>query len=213
MANATCCICSQMSGTIENDLLHQLLGGPYRRRVVDLSRAWAVMPSVGALSVGHSLLCPTAHLRSLAAVPLPEIEEVSRWVSDIGSRLTQATGGALQFFEHGNGTDESRTVCSIDHAHLHLIPGAPDLWPHVDAGVDWHPLDDGFTELPSRVGGDEYLLFGDRVGRMWIAVSQDDRFPSQLMRRALAKAVGRSDEWNWRDFPRRDMAAASLELL
>ena len=60
MSNITaCCLCSQIAGWEENDLISRLLGGDtYVRRVPFESESFALVPSLGPLVPGHTLLCP-----------------------------------------------------------------------------------------------------------------------------------------------------------
>ena len=67
MRTATCCICSQIDGQADGDLIARLLPEqPYVRRVLLESEGFAGLPSLGPLVPGHSLLCPRMHLLGLA---------------------------------------------------------------------------------------------------------------------------------------------------
>jgi hypothetical protein len=103
-----------------------------------------------------------------------------------------------------------RVACSVEHAHLHLVPAAPDLWPHIDHSIQWERLADGLNALPSAIGSHEYLLYRDLDERYWVSRAPADGHPSQVMRRALAAALGEPEQWNWRVHPRRLETLASL---
>jgi ATP adenylyltransferase len=205
-----CCLCAQMRGEPELDLLHEYLGGQaYRRRLVELGHDWYAMPSIGSLVPGHTLLCPFDHVRSYAALGRATMVDLCPRLD----RLAAGLGGRVQVFEHGNAKTGSQVACSVEHAHLHVVPKGPDMWPHIDARLEWEALEGGLPGLAASVGTDEYLLYGDLSGRYWVARASDRGHASQILRRALATAVGQPEQWNWRAHPRLRDTEASLRAL
>jgi diadenosine tetraphosphate (Ap4A) HIT family hydrolase len=212
--NKGCCLCAQIGGESGFDLLHKHLGGDaYRRRLAELGGDWYAIPSLGALVPGHTLLCPARHTRSFASLSVGELGEMEPRLTQLTSYLSARFNGAMQLFEHGNARDGSRVACSVEHAHLHLVPGAPDLWPFIDRSINWEPLVDGLAGLAPATGGGEYLLYRDLNSDCWIAEAPEHGHPSQVMRRALAAAIGEPEQWNWRIYPRLRDTIVSTEAV
>ena len=198
---SVCQLCAQVAGHADVDLVHQLLGGAYRRPVLIETDRFVAMPSVGALAPGHLLLSPKRHVRSLAALSANEIDEAVEMLERLARRLEISFGGPVQLFEHGNATCGSTVACSVEHAHLHVLPAVPDLWPAPPLPLQWTRLP-GLTGLAERTGGREYvsLRAADGIWRAAVCPSTV-HVPSQLLRRHAATLLGRPHEWNWRTHP------------
>src|SRR4051794_15575331 len=132
-----CLICGQISGSPERDLIYSLLGGRYQRPVLLESRSFAVMPSVGPLVPGHVLICPRRHARSFAVLTAAETAEAALMLRTVERRLLDVFGGPVQFFEHGSAPVGTAVACSVEHAHVHALPAAPDLWPIPGVRLRW----------------------------------------------------------------------------
>src|SRR5687767_7682147 len=119
----TCCLCSQIAGSAEHDLISRALKErTYVRRVPIESEHFAVIPSVGPLAPGHSLLCPIQHVKSIAQIPADaetEFRAIKELLQDL---LQRAFGAPVHCFEHGSSPANSRVLCTVDHAHLHFVP-------------------------------------------------------------------------------------------
>lgn len=210
MTPVPCSLCSQLEGSADGDLLYELLGGhEYVRRVVDLSGELALVPSAGALVRGHLLLIPRRHVRSFAALGRAALEHVERTLTQIEAAMPPQSA-ALQVFEHGDAPDSERVSCSVEHAHLHLVPGVPDLWPGIAYGLSWEPA--AALADVTRTGGREYLALRTPSAGWQIALAPPAGHPSQILRRAVAEAIGEPTAWNWRNHPRRELTEASWEL-
>lgn len=159
----------------------------------------ALLASHGALSVGHMLLCPTRHVRSVATLPPPVADLLLERASDLAIRLADLTGEGVHIFEHGNACDGTRIACSVEHAHLHLLPADVDIDRELDTLATWHPLPWSGSTLSALSDGREYLLYRDPSGRARLWITEGETIPSQLMRQLVARALGRGAEWNWRE--------------
>src|ERR1700729_1470425 len=87
----------------------------------------AVLASRGALSLGHTLLCPTIHARSVAALPEVLAERLLCAVPGLAQRLTELTERPVHAFEHGNASRGTRIACSVEHANIHLLPADVEI--------------------------------------------------------------------------------------
>src|ERR1044072_1632122 len=128
-----CCICSQIRGNRENDLLAELIDpSSYLRRVPLETDLFAVIPSIGPLTVGHVLLCPKEHFKSFSDIPARYYRECSAIKRHITDVLRHIYNKRVHCFEHGNAQNSERPVCSVEHAHLHFVPTNIEVWPVIE---------------------------------------------------------------------------------
>jgi diadenosine tetraphosphate (Ap4A) HIT family hydrolase len=197
-----CHICAQISGQAENDLLARSFGGQYQRRLVMETPHFAAIPSLGAIVPGHVILCPTSHSHRLADLHASLLEDFEDSKQSLRHRLRETFGGWVHEFEHGSDRAATRRPCTVDHAHLHLLPilhfGPIDL----PAELNWIEIDDHPDAVVDVVGGSEYLFYKAPEGRSYVATARTTEIESQLLRRTFAHLVGLDGSWNWRDEPR-----------
>jgi len=201
-SSVTCALCHQIAGHSEGDLLHAQLGGAYRRRIAMENATAVVIPSLGPLTFGHVLVCPIRHTRSIAECQSDEFVGVQRLAAMATAELTRLTAQPVHGFEHGNATGKQRIACSVEHAHLHLLPSGVNVVNELTSLGGWAPVD--IAQSPLVVSrGREYLLYRP-PGRVecWVRVTPDgEQVASQLLRRIFAAALGRAGRWNWREHP------------
>lgn len=199
-AQSSCHLCSQIAGDPENDLIARLLPGhAYTRRVVLETESFAAVPSLGPLADGHVLLCPRTHIRSAAAVPRASYAEYESVMNALVRHLEEEYQAAVHVFEHGMGSD-GRTVCTVDHAHVHMVP-LPESMARLELdGLLWQPFDGTVETLSALTRGREYVSYVPPRGRPQVSVDPTGHFESQYMRQAIARALGRLS-WNWRTEP------------
>lgn len=207
-----CCLCDQIAGDHRGDLLHAHFGGPYERRARDVDSHLSLIPSLGSLVPGHLLLCPHSHVRSFAQLRPSDLARADAVLPGLTERLALAADGGVQLFEHGDALASGRVSCSVAHAHLHLVPGVPDLWRLARGTLPWQPLD-SLRDLPQMVGKSEYLALRGHAGTWHVAPAPPDGHPSQILRRLVAQALGDADGWNWRRNPRLAATAASWRIV
>jgi diadenosine tetraphosphate (Ap4A) HIT family hydrolase len=207
-----CCLCSQIQGRSENDLIARLLPeAPYVRRVCVETANFAVIPSLGPLTLGHVVLCPKEH--SISFVQLgPELDreylEVSRLLTE---RLKAVFSSELIAFEHGMSADDRRIPCSVEHAHQHFLPVPPGSESEFD-WTSWREFDGTLAALRTVTGGREYILARDTAGACRVLQTREAGFESQHMRRVFASRFGCPD-WNWREVPNAHAAHATWQRL
>lgn len=207
-----CCLCAQIAGDPSRDLLHQMLGdGRYERRVTMEGDLAVVIPSVGPLATGHVLVCPTEHRRSCASAAPAEFEEINLLAERTATLLRDALGEDVHRFEHGDALIGDTVSCSVEHAHLHLLPTGADPWPELALEFEWERLV-GRSELPDFAGGEEYLFYEAPGGECYAYLGQGE-VPSQLLRQRFAESMGLAAAWNWRESPRPELISRTYELL
>lgn len=176
-----------------------------------------VMVDCAPIALGHLLIVTDEHVRSLAAARPSQAKAVRAQAARIQAELSLYVGAPYVFFEHGPSSDLTESGgCGIDHLHLHALPIASDAVERVLDELGFSTLDDGLAGLGSIVGDQAYLYLGSDRGDH-VATG----FPngSQILRRALASAIGDPSVANWRDmilFPElagtRGRVQAGLEI-
>jgi ATP adenylyltransferase len=203
-----CCLCAQIQGRAPNDLIAALLPGrEYARRVMYESDAFALVPSLGPLAPGHSLLCPKTHVRSFAELPARLDAEFARAKAGLQAQLAALYDAEVHVFEHGVAATGTRTLCTVDHAHMHLVPLPRGLADVAPAG-SWASCEASLSDLRARVAGREYVYYETAAGERRVRAGGDE-IESQFMRKEIARRLGRPERWDWRadpDAPAADQA-------
>jgi ATP adenylyltransferase len=200
----SCCLCSNLA----HAAARQLWDNP-----VFESQSFVAIPSLGALIEGWLLLVPKDHFISLGALPdqlVTEMEDMKAKVSAyVGSEY-----GKVCVFEHGPASASREVGCSVDHAHLHIVPlgfdiatAARPFMPHdaVWSRASWSKCQEAYR------AGKDYLYFEQPLGSGWISTHRN--FGSQIFRKAIAAQIGRPDEFNWREHLQLDTVAKTIDVL
>ena len=156
--------------------------------------------SRGALVEGHLLVLPRRHVLSLRELEPSEVAPLLRFVTAVEDLLGQVYGPVASF-EHGPVVPGSPVGCSTDHGHLHLIPWPTSLVEVAEQelpALTWRGVG-GLSEALANESDSPYLFVRDGDGTSSIASGPD--IPSQAIRRALATALGRREEWDWKAHP------------
>lgn len=209
---APCAFCAQILGLHEHNELSPLLEGQWGWRPVLLETAEAVvMPSIGALATGHVLVSPKHHRRSTAVCTPAEAASLNTLVDTTADHL-RAEVGPVHLFEHGSSAAcEDRVACSVEHAHVHLVPSQIDVVDTLASVADWRPYAGARDELLAATGGAEYLIYESPAGERLLATTRTG-FASQLLRRVLAESMGNGHHWNWREEPAVQRIRATADL-
>lgn len=146
-----------------------------------------VIPDLAPVVEGHLLLVSSAHWICSGAFPKRLWASAVRW-RDRVARLYRAAYGAgeIVVLEHGPARPQGAGSC-IDHAHWHLLPGAPG----VRAAVEGH----GLTGVPAGHDAARELL---AAGRSYLLVEEGgagrlytpEAVPGQFLRWAAVTALG-----------------------
>jgi len=197
----SCCLCSQIHGNAENDVISRLIAEhTYRRRIPMESSHFAVVPDIGPLAPGHSLICPKVHVRSFAQLHHELNAEYHELKAIVSNHLRSSFGAPVHCFEHGSAAHDSRIVCSISHAHVHMLPGHVEvLEVLLSSDARWEAIPLDLDDLQKRTAGDEYLFYEDPSGHAFIARASGCPFDSQYMRRLFAQRLNKDHDWNWRE--------------
>ncbi|HEX4463469.1 MAG TPA: HIT domain-containing protein [Solirubrobacterales bacterium] len=183
-------------------------------RVVAETDRLVAVPSVGALVPGWLLLIPKTHALNLAEFAAGTWATLEHEIETIARRW-EAVFGPLTWFEHGPVRPGTPTGCSIDHAHLHLVPlGSMDLLQPTKAQfpeLSIAKVENFCTSLRTVVDSDfPYLYLRTPDAKSWLAM--DSRIPSQAFRAVIANEQGRPDEYDWKRFPQRSVTQKTIDI-
>ncbi|MGH3391609.1 MAG: HIT family protein [Actinomadura sp.] len=165
-----------------------------------------VAPDLAPVVEGHLLLVSSAHWTCSAAFPERLWASAVRWRDRVARIYLEAYGtGEVVVLEHGPARPQGAGSC-IDHAHWHLLPGAPG----VRAAVEGH----GLTGVPASHEAARALL---AAGRSYLLVEEGGtgllytprEVPGQFLRLAAVTAfgtrrgaglrVGTEVAWRWQE--------------
>jgi len=179
--------------------------------VIEDGAGYSVVPTKGALVPGWLLVVGKKHLLCSAALGGGDFEDFASGVYR-ARRMVESMFGAATLFENGPSKEAMSIGCGIDHVHMHVVPlrfslteAARRMYPSL---VDWQPC-----------GGLEQLRRTHRVGTPYIYIEEPNSAPlfaiprkhsSQMLRRVIAREVGRRDSW---DYSRYDGAANAERTL
>ena len=210
--NKECCLCSQIAGHRENDLISRLLcEDRYIRRVPMETEHFAAIPSLGPLVPGHTLLCPKDHIKNMACVSPLDTDELDSFRRRLSGALGTIFHAPVHLFEHGSSPRSSRVLCTVDHAHLHLVPTNIRVLNHLLRDSHWGRIEPALYGLRRSAPQGEYLYYESPEGDAFLAERRT--FESQYIRRLFAEALGLGAAWNWREHPQADEVDATFRAL
>ena len=195
-----CYICGQIAGDSSNDLLAELFGGAYRRRIPVETQDFVAISSIGAITVGHTLVCPVGHLRRLADMSDGVAQEYIKFRTLILGVIRSEFGENVHIFEHGSDASGRVVPCTVEHAHLHVVPMDTSIRVELPTDLRWLKVNSDPAGIAAMVGDGEYLYYEAPDGTTHVALPYGVPFQSQLLRRILCAAIGR-EAWNWREDP------------
>ena len=158
------------------------------RKAQRRSAAAVLVADADPVVPGHRLWVTLAHVPSFASLPGHE--------SQLTAAFHEADDGRTVMYEHGNETWNLTGNQSIDHAHMHVVPGvvATDVLIHRLTGLaPWTEVA-GLADAWAACRGRNYHLLALPGGRTLVTSTN---LPSQVFRRECARAHG-VPEWDWR---------------
>jgi diadenosine tetraphosphate (Ap4A) HIT family hydrolase len=172
--------------------------------IIDESENFYAKAALGHFVFGYTLIISKEHFPSFAYVPehlFPELEAFRDTVLD---KLHHICQHPITTMEHGAISRCRRGGACIDHAHLHLMPLAADLYPILSVGFSFGDLGSISGVRRFKDVQIPYLYYqGEGLRSYGVGLSQD--VPSQLLRRIACQALGTPELWDWRDRPLRDV--------
>jgi ATP adenylyltransferase len=162
-----------------------------------------VIPSLGSLVEGWLMIVPKEYYISFGAIRNQTIyKELDHLIENLG-QLTKAIYGDFVLFEHGPIVKNSPVGCSIDYAHLHLVPVCVNLIEmskfFLSKEISWCSVPGIHTTSEYFNKNIPYLFVRDVDKKNFVGFSEE--LPSQLFRRTIAKHIGIEEKYDWKRFP------------
>lgn len=179
--------------------------------VLTSTRNFVIVPGIGPFCEGYLMAVTKDHYLNLAQLKTELFEELECLAGNIREVFSRRYRHFI-VYEHGSSRLNAGGGC-IDHAHLHFLalPEHLDILSILCRRHRVQPLakladlrELGNLERP-------YLFFEDCNHQMHIATTHC--FRSQHMRRLVATALGRPDQWDYAVFPRHRRVRRMIETL
>jgi len=200
---SSCCLCGSLSATTP---------APWDQPFLE-SDNFVVVPSLGSIVAGWSLIVPRRHFVAIGALPRPYLPELEHLKLRTTKFLESAFGPCCAF-EHGPYEPSRPIGCGVDHAHLHIVPLPFDLLntsaAFLPKDIRWSPGDFDSCVQAFDAGAD-YLYVEQPIGEGRIALHS--QIPSQAFRRVIATSVGQPDSYDWRSFPQLPVVQRTLSVI
>jgi hypothetical protein len=167
---------------------------------------FVVIPSLGGFIEGWLLVVPRRHDLNLRQLPAEYRSEFDRLVQRTHNRLRDLYGPTIAF-EHGPRCIGDPAGCTVDHAHLHVVPFGAAIREAVEAEAGGALHLESVRSLFESVPGhdhESYIFLEEPSGERYLGFASN--IQSQLVRRVLARSRGRGRNFDWRE----DLALESV---
>ena len=171
--------------------------------IIDESENFYAKAALGHFVFGYTLIISKDHLFSFANLPEHLFPELETFRDNVLEKLHNICQHPINIMEHGAISRCQRGGACIDHAHLHLMPLAADLYPILIKKFSFSELA-SIRELRCFKEAQIPYLYYQREGFRGHGVQLSQDVPSQLLRRIACQAMGQPELWDWRDKPLRD---------
>ena len=171
--------------------------------IIDESENFYAKAALGHFVFGYTLIVTKEHLLSYAYVPEKLFSELEEFIDKVLDKLHGICRHPITLLEHGAINRCQRGGSCIDHAHLHLMPLAADLYPLLSERFSFDELG-SISELRRFNDAQSPYLYYQSEGRRSHAVQLSEDVPSQTLRQMACQALGEPDMWDWRKQPLRE---------
>jgi diadenosine tetraphosphate (Ap4A) HIT family hydrolase len=193
----TCQMCRVVAGDVSVGFRSVVANARVGDEVVAAGDDLKLILDAAPVSIGHSLLVPNEHCRSLANIWCSRSDELYAIEDSVMKLLRRTVSPGVIACEHGLAADAPARAGCVEHAHLHFIPvDRPIVSAFIAAGVPMAPVVDVCDRLRASKWT-QYLYLRDCDGQRYVAFR--DKFPSQLVRRLVAQE-SKQLFWSWRDY-------------
>lgn len=172
--------------------------------IIDESENFYAKAALGHFVFGYTLIISKEHFPSFSYVPEHLFAELEAFRDSVLDKLHNICEHPIAIMEHGAMNRCQRGGSCVDHAHLHLMPLAADLYPLLSKKFSFDELEP-ISELRRFKEAQSPYLYYQREGRSGHGVQLSQDVPSQLLRRIACQALGQPELWDWRDKPLRDV--------
>jgi len=183
-----------------------------KERILYETKNFILMPCLGQLSYGHSMIVPKEHFTSMKnairAIGINEIQDILFLYKE---HLKKEGYTSFFTYEHGNNSknergnleNENNNSC-IEHAHLNIIPlfKTASLLNEITENKD---IFSDIKQVYSKITlNDSYILYAlDDIHYSFKYIG-DVIYESQYFRRILANYLNK-EEWDWKKYGKQNI--------
>jgi|SRR5215469_3257531 len=172
--------------------------------IIDESENFYAKAALGHFVFGYTLIISKEHFHSFAYLPEHLFHELEVFRDKVVDKLHNLSEDPITTMEHGAMNRCRRGGACIDHAHLHLMPLAADLYPIFGEKFSLDELGP-INELRRFKDAQIPYLYYQREGFRGHGVKLVQDVPSQMLRRIACEALGEPELWDWRVQPLREV--------
>jgi diadenosine tetraphosphate (Ap4A) HIT family hydrolase len=172
--------------------------------IIDESENFYAKAALGHFVFGYTLIISKEHLPSFAYVPEHLFPELEAFRNNVLDKLHNICQHPITIMEHGALNRCQRAGACIDHAHLHLMPLAADLYPVLSERFSFGELG-SISEVRRFKDAQVPYLYYQRERLRSHGVGLSQAVPSQMLRQIACQALGTPELWDWRNRPLRDL--------
>jgi diadenosine tetraphosphate (Ap4A) HIT family hydrolase len=172
--------------------------------ILDESENFYAKAALGHFVFGYTLIISKEHFHSFAYLPEHLFPELEAFRDDVLDKLHNICPDSITIMEHGAINRCQRGGACIDHAHLHLMPLAANLYPVLSQRFSFVELE-SMREIGRLKDAQIPYVYYQQEGFRGHAVQLSQDVPSQLLRRIACQALGQPELWDWREKPLRDV--------
>jgi diadenosine tetraphosphate (Ap4A) HIT family hydrolase len=172
--------------------------------IIDESENFYAKAALGHFVFGYTLIISKEHFHSFAYVPEHLFPELEAFRSNVLDKLHNICEHPITMMEHGALNRCQRGGACIDHAHLHLMPLAEDLYPVLSEKFAFGELG-SISEVRRFKDAQVPYFYYQREGHRSHGIGLSQEVPSQLLRRIACQALGTPELWDWRNRPLREV--------
>jgi diadenosine tetraphosphate (Ap4A) HIT family hydrolase len=172
--------------------------------LIDESENFYAKAALGHFVLGYTLIIPKEHFLSFAYLPENLFPELEVFRDNVLDKLNRICRDPITIMEHGAINRCQRGGACIDHAHLHVMPLAADLYPFLRKRFSFSELGSMSEVRRFKDAQAPYLYYQrGRLRNHGVQLSQD--VPSQMLRQIACQALGTPELWDWREKPLRGL--------
>ena len=181
-----------------------------------------VIPTLGSFGLeGYLLIVTKQHFLGFGMLPSNIYQELDELVTDVKRVIHSEYQKQTLVFEHGPRMKNQPSAKTIDHAHLHVVPGveitdswAVDMMSRLGHKGHFYRVErvEGFErarEMYDR--GTSYLYVENLQGAQMLS-EQNFYRPKQYFRKMVADKIG-TKRWNWKRHPDHETLDKTIETL
>lgn len=188
---------------------HDYATEQYADRIIFEDSQLMVLPTIGPITAGHTMVLTREHYLSFAHVPRDLAQHAESVAIALSSKLATRFGPVI-WFEHGPMSESATGGACTSHAHLHCVPvGDVDISVSIEKHLVGRRID-SIAALSQQAGRDQaYIYYRSQHGEHW-AYDVTDPLPCQFLRRITASALGNDADWDWMVCPQPDVVHETL---